>query len=396
VDEGKKTTDIISIINNIFHIALVRKASDIHIEPKEKELDVRIRVDGEFSEFHTFPLEIHQPVVTRMKMLADLKIDENRLPQDGKASINMNNEAIDLRISVLPTIYGEKICIRILRGEQEKLKLSDLGILDYALKRIEESLKKTYGIILVTGPTGAGKTTTLYAMLSTFNPKEYNISTLEDPVEYKMKDVNQSQVKKDIGFDFSDGLRSLVRQDPDIIMVGEIRDKVTASLAIESALTGHLVFSTIHTNTAAATIQRLLNMEVERYLLPSALRMIMAQRLTRKICSFCQESYKPDDVVIKKIKEEIGDVININEQELRLYRGKGCKKCGNTGYAGRIAIYEIMPISNKISEMILEGAPASELEKQAMKEGMLTMKQDGFVKMVMGITTMEEVLSVIG
>lgn len=392
----ENTSNITAIINDIFHLALSRGASDIHIEPKEKALDVRIRVDGEFGEFQHFPIELHQSIVTRIKMLADLKIDETRLPQDGKTAIKMEDENIDLRISVIPTIYGEKIVIRILKTNNAKVDLEELGILDYALKKIKEALAMSYGIILVTGPTGAGKTTSLYGMLSHYDPKKYNISTLEDPVEYKMKDVNQTQIRKDIGFDFADGLRTLVRQDPDIIMVGEIRDKTTATLSVESALTGHLVFSTIHTNTAASTIQRLTNMGVEKYLLPSALRMIMAQRLVRRICPHCEELYKPNKGVLDILKEEVGTIVNIDENALHLYRGKGCEKCGGTGFAGRIGIYEIMPISTQISEMILSEVPALEIEKQAIKEGMLTMRKDGILKVIMGLTTLEEVIAVIG
>ncbi|MBT4937091.1 type II/IV secretion system protein [Candidatus Peregrinibacteria bacterium] len=396
-DQNQNTEhDIIAIINNIFHLALSKDASDIHIEPKEEVLDIRIRIDGGFGEQLNYPVSQHQAITTRIKMLADLKIDENRLPQDGKASLKMDDQNIDLRISVLPTIYGEKICIRILKTDEAKVNLEDIGVLDYALKRIHETLETSHGIILVTGPTGAGKTTSLYGMLSHYDPKEYNISTLEDPVEYKMKDVNQTQIRKEIGFDFSDGLRSLVRQDPDIIMVGEIRDRETAALAIESALTGHLVFSTIHTNSAASTIQRLLNMGIEKYLLPSALRMIMAQRLVRKLCPDCAELYRPNSGVIEKIKNEVGNVLQIDEKELHLYKSKGCEKCHDTGFIKRTGIYEVMPISQTITEMILEGASAADLEQQAIKEGMLTMKQDGILKVVMGLTTLEEVISVIG
>jgi type IV pilus assembly protein PilB len=396
MSEEKQTTDIIAVINDVFHRALERGASDIHIEPKLDSLGVRYRIDGEFGEEKTYSKSIHQSIATRIKLLADLKIDETRLPQDGKTSMKMQGKNIDLRISVLPTIYGEKVCIRILQTDAVNVNLDELGILDYALKKVHETLDKTYGIILVTGPTGSGKTTSLYGMLTKYNPKKYNISTLEDPVEYKMKDVNQTQVKKEIGFDFSDGLRTLVRQDPDIIMVGEIRDKVTASLAIESALTGHLVFSTIHTNTAAGTIQRLLNMGIENYLLPSALRMIMGQRLVRKICPHCEETYKPNPKIVDQITEEVGDIIKIDKEKLHLFRGKGCEKCGYSGFMGRLGIYEVMPISPEISEMILNNKSTAEIEEQAKKEGMLTMRQDGILKVVMGVTTLEEVISVIG
>jgi type IV pilus assembly protein PilB len=392
----EQNTDIIAIINTIFHKALERGASDVHIEPKEKTLDVRMRVDGSFGEMQHYDRALIQPMTTRLKLLADLKIDETRLPQDGKSSIKMNDKNIDLRISVLPTIYGEKICIRILKTDDVSVKLDELGILDHSLKRIQKALAQTYGIILVTGPTGSGKTTSLYGMLSTYDPKEYNISTLEDPVEYKMKDVNQTQIKKEIGFDFSDGLRTIVRQDPDIIMVGEIRDKVTASLAIESALTGHLVFSTIHTNNAASTIQRLLNMGIERYLLPSALRLIMAQRLVRRVCPHCEEIYRPSEKIIEKIQEEVGELVEIKPDEIHLYRGKGCEQCGGTGFKGRVGIYEVLPVSSTIADGILENKSSTEIEEIAKKEGMLTMKQDGMLKVVMGITTFEEVLAVIG
>jgi len=387
--------NIVNIINKIFYLALARKASDIHIEPKMESLDVRIRIDGEFSEYVSYPKELHQPIVVRIKMLADLKIDETRLPQDGKSALKMNDENIDLRISVLPTIYGEKICIRILKADQANVRLEELGILDYSLQKINQALKHTYGIILVTGPTGSGKTTSLYAMLSTYDANKFNITTLEDPVEYKMPNVNQTQIRKEIGFDFSDGLRSLVRQDPDIIMVGEIRDRTTAALSIEAALTGHLVFSTIHTNSSAGTIQRLLNMGVEKYLLPSALRLIMAQRLVRKICPHCEEMYRPDLNVIEKLKAEVGDIVNIDEENLHLYRGKGCEKCGKTGFAGRTGIYEVMPVTPVISQMILDGASTDEIEQQAIKEGMQKMQLDGFLKVIMGITTFEEVIATV-
>jgi len=388
--------DIIAIINDIFYQALTNNASDIHIEPKRENVGVRMRIDGEFGQNKVYPIEIHQPMITRMKILADLKIDETRLPQDGKASMTAEGENVDLRISVLPTIYGEKICIRILKTNQKKVDLEELGILDYALQKIYKALKKKYGIILTTGPTGAGKTTSLYGMLSHYDPKSYNISTLEDPVEYKMNDVNQTQINRDIGFDFSDGLRTLVRQDPDIIMVGEIRDRVTASLAVESALTGHLVFSTIHTNTASATIQRLLNMGVEKFLLPSAMQLIIAQRLARKICDNCKELYVPNDNVISKLKDEIGHMINIDQENIHLYKGKGCSKCENTGFSGRVGVYEVMEISQVICELILEGAPTVRIEEAAIKDGMLPMKKDGLLKVVMGLTTFEEVLSLVG
>jgi len=392
----EQKANIIAIINNIFHTALSKNASDIHIEPKMDRMDVRLRIDGGITLFESFPIDVHQPVVTRVKILANLKIDETRLPQDGKASLKSEGSNIDLRISVLPTIYGEKICIRILRTDQTKVDLEELGILDYALQKVYKALKKKFGIILTTGPTGAGKTTSLYGMLSNYDPEKYNISTLEDPVEYKMNGVNQTQVNKDIGFDFSDGLRTLVRQDPDIIMVGEIRDKTTATLAIESALTGHLVFSTIHTNSASATIQRLLNMGVEKFLLPSALQLIIAQRLARRTCSSCKELYVPSESVIKKLKEEVKDVFDFDEKSIQLYKGKGCDACGGSGFKGRVGLYEVLETSQEIAEMILDGEPAMRIEEQAIKQGMLTMKKDGMLKVIMGMTTFEEVLAVLG
>lgn len=389
------TEDIISIVNGIFYESVTRNASDIHIEPKAHAVDIRFRIDGNFVHYKTLSEETLLPIVTRMKMVANLKIDENRVPQDGKASLSLNNQDIDLRVSVLPILYGEKVVIRLLKSSNEAPNLEKMGMLDYAMNKVKKCLKKTYGIILVAGPTGAGKTTTLYGMLGTFDPTKYNISTLEDPVEYKMKDVNQSQMRPDVGFSFIDGLRSIVRQDPDIIMVGEIRDRETASLAIESALTGHLVFSTIHTNSASATVQRLLNMGIEKYLVPTAVQLVVSQRLVRRICPSCEETYRPSNELIDTIEKEVGHIITINKENIHLSRGKGCEKCTGSGFFGRVAVFEVMPMSQKLTEVIMTpSVTAQEIEKIAVEEGMLTLRQDGILKAVMNMTTVEEALAI--
>lgn len=389
------TEEVASIVNGLFREAVARNASDIHIEPRYHEVVIRMRIDGNFVHYKNLPEELQQSIVTRMKIVGGMKIDVNNKPQDGKATLPMADQDIDLRISVIPVIYGEKVVIRLLQGSSEPPTLESVGALEYSLQQIKKSLDKTYGIILVAGPTGSGKTTTLYGMLREFDPEKYNISTLEDPVEYKMKGINQTQIRSDIGFSFADGLRSLVRQDPDIIMVGEIRDRDTAALAIESALTGHLVFSTIHTNTAAATVQRLLNMGIEKYLVPTAVQLIISQRLVRRVCPHCQESYRPADAVIDTIEKEVGRFIEINREMFQLSHGKGCAQCRNSGFLGRVAVFEVMPMSQSLMNIIMkEGITATEIEQQAIADGMLTLRQDGMIKTAMGLTTIEEILAI--
>ncbi len=389
-------TNIIDFIDSMFKTAIDLGASDIHIEPKEDGLTIRFRVDGEFVPYKSLEKEIKQQLVTRIKILAGLKIDENRLPQDGKAVFPGAVDKVDLRVSILPVVFGEKVVIRILKKSVGKLTFKDLGIVGVAGEKVERALLSTYGIVLTTGPTGSGKSTTLYALLSTFNPDEVNISTLEDPVEYNMKGVNQSQINADIGFDFPEGLRSLLRQDPDIIMVGEIRDKKTAQLAIESALTGHLVVSTLHTNDAATTVQRLVDMGVEPFLIASSMRVIIAQRLVRRICTYCRVPIKIQGDARLHVLEEIGSLLDKDVDQIPFFQAKGCAKC-NQGYKGRIGVYEVLDMSPDIQTLILkEGVDSNQIANLARKEGMLTLIQDGLIKAAAGATTIEEVYRVIG
>lgn len=391
------TIDVIGFINHIFESAVNMNASDIHIEPKEETLDIRFRVDGEFTPFKTLSKEIKQQLVTRIKILAGLKIDENRLPQDGKAIFPMQEQNIDLRVSTLPVVYGEKVVIRILKKKSTRLTLPDIGVIGMSLERIEHALKDTYGIILSTGPTGSGKSTTLYSLLANFDPTETNISTLEDPVEYNMKDVNQSQINPDIGFDFSDGLRALLRQDPNIIMVGEIRDQKTAKLAIEAALTGHLVFSTLHTNDASTTIQRLVEMGVQPFLISSSLRIVIAQRLVRRVCPYCRIPFKLEGESKVQIEKQIGHLLDKSIDEITFFKANSCDKC-NKGYKGRVGIFEVLTVSPTIQSLILseKGVDSNVINAQALKEGMITLLQDALIKCAAGATTIDEAYRIIG
>lgn len=381
-------------VEKIFADATGMRASDIHIEPLPHSFQIRFRIDGELTIYQELKKEEENSVIARIKILGGMRIDEHRLPQDGKASFKRGEQEFDLRMSVLPTIYGEKVVIRILRKSQKRVALSDLGFLPNVLSKIEHHLKNTYGMILGVGPTGSGKSTTLFAMISTYDPKKKNISTLEDPVEYKIPFVNQSQTHAEIGFDFSEGLRTLVRQDPDIIMVGEIRDKKTALLGVEAALTGHLVFSTLHTNSAATTIQRLTHIGVDTFLISSALRLIISQRLVRRTCTHCREAEDIPEGFKKMVENEVGMYVK-DTTKLKFYKAKGCDKCDGLGYKERIGIYEVLEVSPKIQEMIIEGKSPAEIEEQAKKEGMITMKQDALMKVVLGDTTIEEFSKVI-
>lgn len=389
--------NVIELIDDMFKTAVDMNASDIHIEPKEDCINIRFRVDGKFVPFKRMDPGIKQQLVTRMKILSGLKIDENRLPQDGKATFPTQNQNIDLRVSILPVVFGEKVVIRILKKNQQRLSLKDVGLLGSSLEKVEKALHRTYGIILVTGPTGSGKSTTLYAVLGMFNPEDVNISTLEDPVEYTMPGVNQSQIHADIGFDFCDGLRSLLRQDPDIIMVGEVRDKKTAQLAVESALTGHLVFSTLHTNDASTTVQRLVDMGVEPFLISSSVQVIIAQRLVRRVCPYCRVPIKIEGNAKLKVVEEIGQLIDKDIDQVAFFKAKGCQHCKNLGYKGRIGIYEVLEISPLIQSLILrEGIDSTTIKNHAIKEGMITLLQDGLIKAALGTTTIDEVYRVVG
>ncbi|MBU0577476.1 GspE/PulE family protein [Patescibacteria group bacterium] len=379
------------VVDEIFNHALKKHASDIHFKPKENKFEVYFRIDGTMVEYKVFDKIYHHPIIARIKIISGLKIDEHRLPQDGKCSFeSKDKKEVDLRVSILPTQYGEKVVIRLLEKDPKMVELRDLGMLPNILLKIEEHLKSSYGMILAVGPTGSGKSTSLFSMLSTFNAEDYNISTLEDPIEYKIKDVTQTQINPDIGFDFSDGLRTIVRQDPDIIMVGEIRDQKTASLAIESALTGHLVFSTLHTNTAVGTIQRLLNMDIDRFLISAAVKVIISQRLARKVCSNCREKYPVPEKYHELIKKEV----NIDPKNAFFYKANGCKECNNIGYSGRIGLFEVLEMSPAIEELIINNASNAEIEAQAVKEGMILLRKDALYKAVTGDITIEEAIRV--
>lgn len=386
------------IVASTISYAIEIKASDIHIEPQENYLRIRYRVDGELKEVIRVPMFLHAAIVSRIKILSKLKIDEQRIPQDGRFDVQVSGHKIDLRISSLPTVYGEKIVMRVLDKSTGIYTLEQLGVTGSSFDSLVENIKKPYGIILATGPTGSGKSTTLYAILQRLSKPGVNIITLEDPVEYELEGINQCQVKPKIGFTFAEGLRSVLRQDPNIIMVGEIRDLETASLATHAALTGHLVLSTLHTNDASGALPRLINMGVEPFLITSSINAVMAQRLVRKICPFCKEEYPLPAKVKEEIKDEIAQLSNIkvaqfDETQLKFYHGKGCSQCSN-GYKGRIGIYEVLSMTEEIEDLAVRKAPSSEIAKRAIAQGMLTMKQDGILKALKGVTTIDEVLRV--
>jgi type IV pilus assembly protein PilB len=388
-----KEAPIAKIVSTLLEFATKNRVSDIHIEPQEGKTRVRYRIDGILHEKLALPRSVHAAVVSRIKILSDMKIDEKRVPQDGRFNFRMGTEEVDLRVSTLPTVNGEKIVMRLLKKTGGIPTLTELGLRGMALKHLEENIARPHGIILVTGPTGSGKTTTLYSVLSKLNTTKVNISTLEDPVEYQIAGINQVQINPAAGLTFANGLRSFLRQDPNIILVGEVRDSETAGLAIQAALTGHLVFSTLHTNNASGALPRLLDMGAEPFLVSSALNCVVGQRIVRKICHLCKEDYDPPQAIIEDIKGVLGTLFPQN-QAAKLYRGKGCAECNNTGYQGRIGIFEVLPISEKISKMILEHASSADVEHQAVEEGMITMKQDGYMKVLEGFTAIEEVLRV--
>jgi type IV pilus assembly protein PilB len=381
---------IVKLVNLIISQAVRDRASDIHIEPQEKELRIRYRIDGVLHEVMTSPKQIQAGVISRLKIMADMNIAERRVPQDGRFGIIVGGSVIDLRVASLPTVYGEKIVLRILEKSSVMLSLDQLGFRTNVLDKFKSSFTKPYGAILVTGPTGSGKSTTLYATLNVLNSSEKNIITVEDPVEYRLAGINQIQTNPVAGLTFASGLRSILRCDPDIVMIGEIRDRETALIAIESALTGHLVLSTLHTNDASGALTRLIEMGIEPFLIASSVDCILAQRLARVLCPKCKEAYKPSAEALKKI----GFPIEPGE-ELTLYKPKGCNKCNKTGYKGRIGIYEVLLVSETIERMTVEGKSAAEIKKQAISEGMKTLRDDGFEKVKEGKTSVEDVMRVI-
>lgn len=387
-----KEAPIAKIVATILEFAIKSRASDIHIEPQEDKTRVRYRIDGILHEKLILPRRVHDAVISRIKILSEMKIDEKRLPQDGRFNFHAGEEEVDLRVSSLPTAHGEKIVMRLLKKSGAVPTLPELGLRGRALKNLQDAIRVPHGIILITGPTGSGKTTTLYSILNEINTPKVNIVTLEDPVEYQIAGVNQVQVNPQAGLTFASGLRSFLRQDPNIIMVGEIRDSETADLAIQAALTGHLVFSTLHTNSASGALPRLLDMKAEPFLLGSSITLVMAQRVVRKICEHCKESYDPPKEVIEDIRKVLGNLAP--PENFKLYQGRRCIECNDTGYIGRVAIFEVLPVTEKIGRLILERRPAIDIEHEAVEEGMVLMKQDGYLKAIEGITTIEEVLRV--
>ncbi|MFH1562088.1 MAG: ATPase, T2SS/T4P/T4SS family [Nitrospirota bacterium] len=379
---------IIKLVNHVLSEAINSGASDIHLEPYQKDMRLRYRIDGILYEMPSPPKIFHPALVSRVKIIANLDIAEKRLPQDGRAKVIISNREADLRISIIPTIHGEKVVIRILDPKSLCVDLSKLGFDKEALAIYERNIVAPYGIIFITGPTGSGKSTTLYSTLRTINAADKNIVTVEDPVEYMLRGINQVQVKPEIGLDFPDALRSFMRQDPDVILVGEVRDRETSEVAINSALTGHLVFSTLHTNDAPGAITRLLNMGVEPFLITSTVIMCISQRLIRVICPNCKESYDPSPALLK----EMG--IQPQEGNIKLYHGAGCKKCSNTGYKGRIGTFEVLELDDEIRELILARESAHIIKEVAKQKGMVSLRQATTKKVLAGITTIEELVRV--
>ena len=391
---------ITKIVAVILRHAVEGNASDVHIEPTAEKLRIRFRLLGELHSSIFLPLRVHPAVVARVKILANLKIDETRIPQDGRFSTRVDGKSVDFRVSTFPTTLGEKIAIRVLDPTVGLKKFEDLGLEGRNLEMLKKAVQKPYGLILATGPTGCGKTTTLYAILKLLNNEGINIVTLEDPVEYFVEGVNQSQVKPEIGYDFPIGLRHVLRQDPDIVMVGEIRDEETAALVIHSTLTGHIVLSTLHTSNALGVIPRLIDMGVKPYLLPPTLQLAMAQRLVRRLCEDCRKKIKPKPEIRDMIMAEIDRLPQSAKKNLKipkpltLYSAQGCLKCNRTGFTGRIALFEVLSMTESLADVILREPSEANVQKEAEKQGMVTMKQDGVLKALAGVTTIEEVLRV--
>jgi len=383
---------VVKMANMILTQAIVEGASDVHINPEETGVRVRFRVDGVLRDSIQLPKHLQSAVVSRIKILANLDIAENRIPQDGQLRIKLKDgRDIDIRVSTLPNVHGENVVMRILDKDAALLKLENLGFEDDVLTRTMDLLSNSYGIILVTGPTGSGKTTTLYSALNHLNSVEKNIITLEDPVEYRLPLIRQSQVNVKAGMTFAKGLRAILRQDPDIVMVGEIRDTETANIAVQAALTGHLVLSTLHTNDSAGAVTRLSEMGIEPFLVSSAVLGVMAQRLVRTICKNCKEEYEPQYKIPDHVLESFGME---DASSLKFYRGKGCKRCQNTGYRGRMSLIEILPMTEKLRDLVLKEAQSDDLKKCGIEEGMRPLLYDGWVKIFKGLTTLEEVMRV--
>lgn len=398
MEEVVKTAPVAKMVSVILKHAVEGSASDIHIEPISEGSRVRYRIDGELHTSIILPPYVHSAIVARIKVLSNLKLDETRIPQDGRFRTTLEGKTIDLRVSILPLMNQEKVVMRILDMSQDFLNLEKLGFLGRDLRTLKQSVKKTKGLILVTGPTGSGKSTTLYSLMSLINKEGINIVTLEDPIEYYVEGINQSQVNPDVGMTFASGLRAILRQDPDSIMVGEIRDSETAELAVHASLTGHIVFSTLHTNDAFGAIPRLIDMKIEPFLLSSSLTLIEAQRLVRRICDHCKEKFKLPDDLLREVNHELEQVDErqwpkeLDRNKLEFYRGKGCTRCGDTGYKGRLVVDEVLSIDQTFQDLIVEGFPIEKVREEAKKQCVLLLRQDGFLKAARGLTTVEEVL----
>jgi type IV pilus assembly protein PilB len=391
-----KEAPIAKIVSTILEYAVTSRASDIHIEPQEDRVRVRYRIDGILYDRLSLPKSVQEAVISRIKILSEMKIDEHRTPQDGRFNFKIEDKEVDLRISVLPTSFGEKIVMRLLRKSGGVPSLQELGLSGASLRSLETGMLRPHGIIIVVGPTGSGKTTTLYSVLSKLNTTRVNIMTLEDPIEYQMSGINQVQINPAVGLTFADGLRAFLRQDPNIILVGEIRDQETTELAIQAALTGHLVFSTLHTSNAAGALPRLLDLGAESFLLASTMNAILGQRIVRKVCDSCKIDYVPPGQLVEEMKVVLGKYFpgEKDGKPVKFYKGKGCAECGNSGYFGRVGIFETLTVSEKISSLVLQRADSGTIEKEAIAEGMITMKQDGYLKVLQGVTSVEEVLRV--
>ena len=385
--EAVEDAPVVKLVNLLLSEAIKKGASDIHIEAYEKKFRVRYRLDGVLYESMAPPMKLRAALTSRLKIMADLDIAERRLPQDGRIKLKLKDKEVDLRVSTLPCLFGEKIVMRILDKSNLALDLTKLGFESMALEHFLKSVTSPYGMVLVTGPTGSGKTTTLYSALHYINTEDINIMTAEDPVEYNLMGINQVQMKDEIGLNFAAALRSFLRQDPDVVMVGEIRDFETAEIAVKAALTGHLVLSTIHTNDAPSTVNRLLNMGIEPFLVASSVIMILAQRLTRKICSDCKEEEKAPADTLERIGFSAEEAKSVVPK-----RGKGCQTCSDTGYKGRVALYEVMPVGGELRELILQGVSSDELKKRAINLGMKTLRRSGLQKVKEGVTTVDEIV----
>ncbi|MEZ7820898.1 MAG: GspE/PulE family protein [Patescibacteria group bacterium] len=400
VNNKMQTVELSEMITLILAAAIQFGSSDIHIEAAENQVIIRIRVDGMLSEIASVKKEIWPKIITRIKLMAKLKMNISDIPQDGRITVVLDNDKVDIRVSTLPTAFGESVVMRLLKSSAASLQFEDLGLIGSTNDKLTSAVEKPIGMIITTGPTGSGKTTTLYAILNKLNKPDVNIITLEDPIEYKLPGLNQSQIDHSRDYDFAKGLRAILRQDPNVVMVGEIRDGETAEVAVEAALTGHKVISTIHANSAAAAIPRFMVMGVKPFLLAPALNAVMAQRLARRICSNCKEEVQISPEQLERVKKILSEIpeksgFKVDLNDLHFYKGKGCEKCHGLGYKGRVGLYEVMRMTPKIEEIILSGKVSEyEIEKLAMEDGMIKMVQDGLLKSINGTTTIEEVFRV--